>query len=101
MPKQAAYQTRYHNRLSIYIVLCFLFVFAVVLTINCRTLSEKVADLESEQIVKAAELEKEQQYTMELQELEKSLQTKESYAQIARERLGMVFKDEIVFKTDD
>lgn len=98
MARRAAYQTKYHSKLSIYIVFSFLFVFAVALVINCNSLSNKVVSLQEQKVQQQQALEDQQKYTIELQELEKSLQTKESYAQIARERLGMVFKDEIVFK---
>lgn len=101
MARRPAYQTRYHNKSSIYIVLCFLVVFAVVLIVNCNSLSDKVANLETEKVEYEQLLADEQQETLDLQELEKSLQTKESYAQLARERLGMVFKDEIIFKAGD
>lgn len=99
MARRAAYQTRYHNKSSIYIVLGFLIVFAVVLVINCNSLRQKADRLEMRKAEYEQLLEQEQQETLDLQELSKSLQTKESYAQIARERLGMVFKDEIVFKS--
>ena len=98
MARRAAYQTRYHNKSSIYIVLGFLIVFAVVLVINCNSLREKADRLEVQKVEYEHMLKQEQQEALDLQELAKSLQTKESYAQIARERLGMVFKDEIVFK---
>ena len=99
MARRAAYQTRYHNKSSIYIVLGFLIVFAVVLVINCNSLRQKADWLEVQKVEYEKLLEQEQQEALELQEIAKSLQTKESYAQIARERLGMVFKDEIVFKS--
>ena len=99
MARRAAYQTRYHNKSSIYIVLGFLIVFAVVLVINCNSLRQKADRLEMRKAEYEQLLEQEQQETLDLQELSKSLQTKESYAQIARERLGMVFKDEIVIKS--
>ena len=97
MARRAAYQTRYHNKSSIYIVLGFLIVFAVVLVINCNSLRQKADRLEMRKAEYEQLLEQEQQETLDLLEISKSLQTKESYAQNARERLGMVFKDEIVF----
>jgi predicted ATP-dependent endonuclease of OLD family len=41
MARRAAYQTRYHNKAAIYIVLGTVLVFAVVLLINCHSLNEK------------------------------------------------------------
>ncbi len=101
MARRATYQTRYHNKSSIYIVLCFLIVFAAVLVINCSSLSDKVTYLEAERAEHQQLLEAEQQEALDLQELEKTTQTKKYYEQIARERLGMVYKDEILFKDDN
>ena len=98
MARSAAYQTRYHNKLSIYIVFGFLVVFAVVLIVNCNSLSDKVTSLEARKAECQQLLEEEQQEALDLQELEKTTQTKKYYEQIARERLNMVYEDEILFK---
>ena len=98
MARRAAYQTRYHNKASIYVVLGVLLVFAVVLWVNCSSLNEKKARLEAEQTEYLELLEQEQKETLDLQELEKTTQTMKYYEQVAKERLGMVYEDEIIFK---
>ena len=101
MARRAAYQTKYHNKTSIYIVLFTLILFAAVLFVNCNSLNEKRQKLQTEEAQYQEILEKEQQETLDLQELEKSTQTKKYYEQIAKERLGMVYEDEIIFKEKD
>ena len=101
MARRAAYQTKYHNKTSIYIVLFTLILFAAVLFVNCNSLDEKRQKLQTEEAQYQELLEKEQQETLDLQELEKSTQTKKYYEQIAKERLGMVYEDEIIFKEKD
>lgn len=101
MARSAAYQTKYHNKTSIYIVLFTLILFAAVLFVNCNSLNEKRQKLQTEEAQYQELLEKEQQETLDLQELEKSTQTKKYYEQIAKERLGMVYEDEIIFKEKD
>lgn len=101
MARRAAYQTKYHNKTSIYIVLFTLIIFAAVLFVNCNSLNEKKQKLQTEEAQYQELLEKEQQETLDLQELEKSTQTKKYYEQIAKERLGMVYEDEIIFKEKD
>lgn len=98
MTRRAAYQTRYHNKMSIYVVLGVFIVFAAVLFINCRSLNEKKARLQAEQQEYEELLAQEQQETLDLQELEKTTQTMKYYEQVAKERLGMVYEDEIIFK---
>lgn len=101
MARRAAYQTKYHNKTSIYIVLFTLIIFAAVLFVNCNSLDEKRQKLQTEEAQYQELLEKEKQETLDLQELEKSTQTKKYYEQIAKERLGMVYEDEIIFKEKD
>ena len=76
-------------------------IFAAVLFVNCNSLNEKRQKLQTEEAQYQELLEKEQQETLDLQELEKSTQTKKYYEQIAKERLGMVYEDEIIFKEKD
>lgn len=98
MARRAAYQTRYHNKAAIYIVLGTLLIFAVVLFVNCRSLNEKKERLLKEQVLNEQEYTEEQERTSELQELEKTTQTMKYYEQVAKEQLGMVYEDEIIFK---
>ncbi len=101
MARSAAYQTRYYNKASIYIVLGTLLVFAVVLFVNCFSLNEKKERLLQEQAQYQEQLAQEQQETLDLQELEKTTQTMKYYEQVAKEQLGMVYQDEIIFKESD
>ena len=98
MAKRAAYQTRYHNKASFYVVLGVLLVFAVVLWVNCNSLNEKKTKLIAEQAEYQELLQEEQKEALELQELEKTTQTMKFFEQVAKERLGMVYEDEIIFK---
>ena len=98
MARPAAYQTKYHNKAAIYIVLITLFVFAVVLFVNCRELNERKMKLEREEAEQIELLEEQQQYAKELEDLEKETQTKGFKIQLARERLNLTFPDEIYYK---
>lgn len=101
MARKAAYQTRYHNKAAIYIVLGTLLIFAVVLFVNCHSLNEKKERLLKEQVLNEQEYTQEQERTSELQELEKTTQTMKYYEQVAKEQLGMVYEDEIIFKENN
>lgn len=98
MTRKAAYLTRYHNKAAIYIVLGFLLIFSTVLMVNSSSLKKQIIQLQAEEAKYQQELYTQQQRTLELQELEKTTQTKKYYEQVAREKLGMVYKDEIIFK---
>ena len=45
-----------------------------------------------------AQLEEEEQRTQEIEELKKYVQTKKYVEEVAKERLGLVYEDEILFK---
>lgn len=45
-----------------------------------------------------AQIEEEEQRTKEIEELSKYVQTKKYVEEVAKERLGLVYKDEILFK---
>lgn len=98
MARRAAYQTRLHNKVAICLVFVTVLVFAAVLTVNCHSLNEKKERLLAEQARYQEELLLEQQEALELQEFEKTTQTMKYYEQVAKEKLGMVYKDEIIFK---
>ncbi len=98
MARKAAYQTRYHNKTAIYVVLGILVIFAAVLFINCHSLNEKKERLQAEYAEYEEMLAMEQQETLDLQELEIETKTMKYYEQVAKERLGMVYEDEIIFK---
>lgn len=48
-----------------------------------------------------AEISDEQERTKEIEELKKYVQTKKYVEEVAKERLGLVYKDEILFKAEE
>lgn len=98
MARPATYQTKYHNKVGIYIILFFLIVIAVVLMINCKTLNQKRELLQREAMECEEDLAEEKQRTIDLEQLEKETQTKGYKIQLARERLNLMFPDEIYYK---
>ena len=98
MAKRAPYQTRYHNRAAIYIVLGTVLIFAIVLFVNCYSLSEKKEKMLQKNVQYEQEYAQEQKRSLDLQEYEKTTHTMKFFEQIAKEQLGMVYEDEIIFK---
>lgn len=98
MVRRAGYQTRLHNKVAVGLVFVTVLVFAAVLSVNCHSLTEKKERLLAEQAKYQEELALEQQEALDLQEFEKTTQTMKYYEQIAKEKLGMVYKDEVIFK---
>lgn len=100
---QPAYKgrTKYHNKAAIYIVCVLMVVLAPVIAVNSTSLSAKKAEYQAQYDALQEELESETARTEELEEYEKYTQTMKYYEEVAREKLGMVYEDEIIFKDND
>lgn len=98
MKKSKKYLKRHQNKTAFYLVLGFMTILSAVLIIECHSLNKEINSLQAAEVQYQQDLYAEQQRTLELQEFEKTTHTKKYYEQVARERLGMVHKDEIIFK---
>ncbi|MCD8326019.1 MAG: septum formation initiator family protein [Lachnospiraceae bacterium] len=94
-------KTKYHNRLAIYIVGILVLVIAVVFAVNSYTLSSKKAEYQAQLDSLEADLEREKAEEEDLKDYEKYTQTMKYIEEVAREKLGMVYEDEIIFKDNE
>lgn len=96
-----------HKKKGVFNVTGYMAIFAVVITIALvtwirgLTLQEKLNDY----AVKEAELnqliEEEEERTQKLEEKKKYIQTKQYIEEIAKEKFGLMYKNEIVFKANE
>ena len=91
-------KTREQNRLSMWIAALVVGVLIVVILVACAGLfrrlhsnNEKIEELQSEII-------KEEQRAQEIEEYKEYTQTKEYIEEVAREKLGLVYEGEVIFK---
>lgn len=79
-------------------VVLLLLVFVSVASLSLRASNankqEKIAELESQ-------IEEEKEKSEELEEYSKYVQTKKYAEEVAKEKLGLVYEDEIIFKAED
>jgi len=79
-------------------VVLLLLVFVSVASLSLRASNvnkqEKIAELESQ-------IEAEEKKSEELEEYSKYVQTKKYAEEVAKEKLGLVYEDEIIFKAED
>ncbi|MDE5950709.1 MAG: septum formation initiator family protein, partial [Acetatifactor sp.] len=64
-------------------------------------LQDKLDTLEAQSAALQAQIDAEKERAEEIEFLRKRSQTKEYYEEIAKEKLGLVNADEIVFKAED
>ncbi|NLL71903.1 MAG: septum formation initiator family protein [Clostridiales bacterium] len=81
----------------VFVVLCL---FGVVAFGKIK-LEERKKDLESKISNLESQLVEEEERAKEIRNLEAYVQTKKYIEEVAREKLGMVYEDEIIFKEDD
>ena len=91
-------KTREQNRLSMWIAALVVGVLIVVILVACAGLfrrlhsnNEKIEELQSEII-------KEEHRAQEIEEYKEYTQTKEYIEEVAREKLGLVYEGEVIFK---
>lgn len=99
--KSAASYKKGYNRLGMLVIAFIVSLLLGSLMMQSQTLKNRLAGYDA----KAAELEEsienEKERTKEIDELKKHMQTDEYAEEIARERLGLVKDNEIVFRVEE
>lgn len=75
-------------------MLVFVFVASLSLRVSNANKQERIAELESQ-------IEAEKEKAEEIEEYGKYVQTKKYAEEVAKEKLGLVYEDEIIFKAED
>lgn len=99
--KKAAYRKKVQNRFSMFLVSLALLMILVVVYVSSINLQSKLDTLEAQSTELQAQIDAEKERAEEIETLRKRSQTKEYYEEIAKEKLGLVYPDEIVFKAED
>lgn len=88
---------RWGFRIVVFAVLCLL----IVASVGKLQLRQKNAAYQQREEELLALIEKEEARTEEIEELKKYVQTKKYVEEVAKERLGLVYEDEILFKAEE
>ncbi|MGN0317172.1 MAG: septum formation initiator family protein [Lachnospira sp.] len=97
--KQKAIRHRNSVVLSMVLALLVVFALGIVLWNGKNSLEEKNREYEAEINQLNQEIEAESQRTDELAERQKYVQTKKYVEEVAKSKFGLVYPDEIIFKT--
>ena len=76
-------------------------VMLVVVAVNNHNLKKKLASYQEKEQILTEQLEAEKQRTEEIEEFKKYTKTKKYIEEVAREKLGLVYEDEIIIQTDE
>lgn len=97
--RRIAYRKRRQNRFSMILVTLVVAMVTLVVFVKGIELRQKIDVKVQEGMALDAQIEKEQNRTLEIEELGKEVQTKGYIEDIAREKLGLVYEGEILFKS--
>ncbi len=101
MARKAAYRKRRQNKMGMLLVITVVLMMLVVVTIKSVELREKRAAYMAREEALMQEIEAEQARTEEIEEYEKYTQTKKYVEELAKEKLGLVYEGEIIFKDEN
>ncbi len=99
--RRAAYRRNNQNRFSMFLVTLVVLMIMVVVAVGGMDLRKKVAAHEAEIARLSEEILKEEARTLEIEEFRKYTQTTGYKEEIAKDKLGLVYEGEILFKEED
>lgn len=100
MAGKAAYRKRRQNRLAMLLVTTVVFMMMLVVTFKSVDLREKRAAYRAREEALLQEIALEEERSVEIEEYGKYTQTKKFVEEIAKEKLGLVYEGEIIFKDE-
>ena len=99
--RRVAYRKRQQNRFSMFLVTLVVVMMLVLVGVRSVELRSKIDAKAAELSQLEAQIEAEEERAAEIEALGKEVQTKGYIEDVAREKLGLVYEDEILFKQED
>lgn len=101
MARKAAYRKRRQNRFGMFLASCVVIMLLVVVAFKSDELTQKRSTyLQKEQALEE-QIAAEEERAQEIEEYEKYTQTKKYIEDVARDKLGLVYEGEILFKDEN
>ena len=97
--RRVAYRRRHQNRFSLFLV--SLVVLMVVVAVRSVELQQKIAGYDTQIASLSAQIDAETARAEEIEEYRKYTQTKAYVEEVAKDKLGLVYEGEILFKEDN
>lgn len=101
MAKKAAYRKKRQNRMAMILVTIVVLMMFVVVAVKSVELREKKEFYESKVTQLQEEIDAEMARTEEIEEYGKYTQTKKYVEEVAKDKLGLVYEGEIIFKDEN
>ena len=101
MAKRAAYRKKRQNKTGMLLVTTVVLMMLVVVTIKSVELQEKREAYAQKEAMLMEQIAAEEARTAEIEEYEKYTQTKKYVEEIAKDKRGLVYEGEIIFKDEN
>lgn len=88
------------HRQSVMAILAVLILLVAVVSVNAMTLRAKEKSYQVQEMELAEQIEEEKARAKEIDELEKYVSTDEYVEEVAKDKLGLVYENEIIFKAE-
>lgn len=99
--RRIAYRKRQQNRFSMFLVTLVIVMILILVGVRSIELRDKIDSKRTEAAQLDEEIAAEANRALEIEALGKEVQTKGYIENVAREKLGLVYEDEILFKQDE
>lgn len=101
MAKKAAYRRKRQNRFGMFLVSIVVIMLMIVVAVKSHELQEKKTYYAQREQQLREQIEAEEKRAEEIAEYEKYTQTKKYIEDVAKDKLGLVYEGEIVFKDEN
>ena len=101
MARKAAYRKKRQNKFGMFLVSVVVIMLLVVVAVKSVELREKKAFYAQKEQTLLEQIEAETKRSEEIDEYEKYTQTKKYIEDVAKDRLGLVYEGEIIFKDEN
>lgn len=98
MARRVAYRKKRQNKFGMFLVTSVIVMMLVVVSVKSVELKQKLSMYEAKENVLKEQIAEEEKRTEEIEEYEKYTQTKKYIEEVAKDKLGLVHDDEIIFK---
>ncbi len=100
MARRVAFRKKRQNRLGMSLVTFVVLILLAVLLFKGHELKEKRQEYEQKEAALQAQIEEEHERTRKLTDYEKYTKTDKFVEEIAKEKLGLLYENEILFRSD-
>lgn len=100
MARRVAFRKRRQNRLGMMLVSFVVLILMAVLLFKGRELKIKQSEYQQREASLQAQIEEEHERTKKLTDYEKYTKTDKFVEEIAKEKLGLLYENEILFRSD-